>query len=241
MTSDLSCATIITRLRCAANGGTVTGQPTTTAEAMRQMHPHLRRVFTRSTKVAQAAARQRRVLRARYISMAIFTVVLAVCAGVVEHIDVQDGHYNVTLWGVPVFSWLLVGALVFPLIFAAEVAVFAFVWVLEAALSNAFENVHYILMGLRTGLWCAHFNLGMHEPNVFFVVPRAHICASSLSCLCGRVPVCAACFMLKQCCMQGPSHIAGISRHCHLPCDADRGLGRLATRCSCCSASPCAR
>ena len=123
---------------------------------MRHMHPHLRRVFTRSSKLADAAACRRRTHRARLISMAVVTAVLAVSAAVVAFLDWRDnGRYNVTVWGVPVFSWLLVGAMTLPLMVAAELLVFGLVFVLDAALSSAFENVQYVLLGMRTGLWYA--------------------------------------------------------------------------------------
>ena len=139
----------------AADDSVVTGQPAT-ADAMQHMHPHLRRVFTRSSKLADAAACRRRTHRARLISMAVVTAVLAVCAAVVAFLDWRDnGRYDVTVWGVPVFSWLLVGAMTLPLMVAAELLVFGLVFVLDAALSSAFENVQYVLLGMRTGLWCA--------------------------------------------------------------------------------------
>jgi heme/copper-type cytochrome/quinol oxidase subunit 1 len=84
----------------------------------------------------------------------IFTLVCAAFALVVWALDTRDGHFQVQLWNVPLFSWLLVLTAIFPLLAVSKLAVDALMKLLEVALSM-FEHVHYILMGLSHPLRCS--------------------------------------------------------------------------------------
>jgi hypothetical protein len=135
----------------AADSSTVVGHP---ASAMSQIHPQLRRVLTRSAAVAKANARHRAALRAQFVAACTLTAGVAVAAAVVWYLDRRDGKHHL-LGDVPLFSWLLVAAMLFPVIVLAKFVTDGAVFVLEAALSAVFPNVHYVLTGLRSGLQCA--------------------------------------------------------------------------------------
>jgi hypothetical protein len=83
----------------------------------------------------------------------IFTSACAVFALVVWLLDKRDGRFQIQIWNVPLFSWLLVLTAIFPLLALSQLAVGALMKLLEVALS-LFEHVHYILMGLCQPLRC---------------------------------------------------------------------------------------
>jgi heme/copper-type cytochrome/quinol oxidase subunit 1 len=75
---------------------------------------------------------------------------------------------------VPLFSWLLVAAVIFPLLALSTLAVDIFVLLLELSLSM-FDNVHYVLMGLSKALRCATW-LRMSSSAV---LPHGKLCPHS--------------------------------------------------------------
>jgi hypothetical protein len=121
-------------------------------------HHHLRKVMARSQKIYDHRQRTARAQRARTIGYAILTVALLVAGAAVWAIDRKD-HKHQEIWGIPIYTWLLVGAVVYPLLCFVSFVVWLSTWLLEMALDKVFENVHYVLISLRTGLKCASTHL----------------------------------------------------------------------------------
>lgn len=84
----------------------------------------------------------------------IFTLVCSAAALVVWKVDGRDGRFSLK-FHVPLFSWLLVAAVICPLLALCKFAVDLFMMLLEMASLTLFENVHYVLMGLSRSLRCA--------------------------------------------------------------------------------------
>lgn len=139
---------------CVADSDIVSGQPLDRAEELAQVHPHLKRVLTRSTKAHAAAQRKRKIARARIIFIGVLELLLLGLSAVVWYVDKRDGKL-LQLAGVPLVAWLLVAACVVPIAYASHVVVWLVCIALERALDNVFEQSEYALIGLRTGLWCA--------------------------------------------------------------------------------------
>jgi hypothetical protein len=67
------------------------------------------------------------------------------------YLDSLTSHTIIPIFGVPLFSWLLVATAVWPALGIASLAVNVFVVVIESSLKS-FENIHYMLMGLSRAL-----------------------------------------------------------------------------------------
>ena len=133
----------------------MTGHP---ADQMMQLHPHLRRVLARSNNAAKVAARKRRAYLARVLTGLAVTVLLGAASALTWLLDTRDNRIYRPL-GIPLFSWFLAGALLMPVMLLASFAVWGTISALDAALSSAFENVNYVLLGVRRGLQCASSHL----------------------------------------------------------------------------------
>lgn len=137
-------------------------------------HHHLRKVMARSQKMHDQRLRASRVQKARVIAYTMVTVALFIAGAVVWGIDRRD-HEHHQVWGIPVFTWLLVGAVIYPLLVFVSFFVWVSTWVLEVALDRVYENVHYVLISLRTGLKC--------DPHgITHVGPRTGACPLVMEC-----------------------------------------------------------
>jgi hypothetical protein len=119
-------------------------------------HHHLRQVIARSQKIHEQRKRSARIQRARTIACATVTIALFVAGGILWAFDRRHRKHQ-QIWNVPLFTWLFVGAVIYPLLCFVTIAVWLSTWLLEVALDQVFENVHYVLISLRTGLKCALF------------------------------------------------------------------------------------
>jgi uncharacterized BrkB/YihY/UPF0761 family membrane protein len=122
-------------------------------------HHHLRKVMARSQKIHDQRKRAAHFQRTRTIAYAILSVALFVAGAAAWAIDRRD-HKHKEIWGVPLYTWLLVGAVIYPLLCIVGFVVWLSTWLLEVALDKVYENVHYVLISLRAGLKCAspHLN-----------------------------------------------------------------------------------
>jgi hypothetical protein len=117
-------------------------------------HHHLRQVMARSQKIHDQRKQAARMQRARTIACVVVTAALCIAGAAVWAVDRRD-HKHQEICGVPVFIWLLVGAIIYPLLSFVTFAVWLATWLLEVALDRVFENAHYVLISMRTGLKCA--------------------------------------------------------------------------------------
>jgi hypothetical protein len=91
-------------------------------------------------------------LKLDIFSQIIFTLCCAVAATVVAVHDRLSGHFQVWL-GVPMVSWFILAALIFPIIFVATFGMSMLVKLLEAIVAKLeLHDVHYVLMGLNSAL-----------------------------------------------------------------------------------------
>ena len=117
-------------------------------------HDHLKQVMQRSHKVHRARLRAQRVAAARFWGEVTISLILAVAGLIVWFLDRHRAHPHAA-WGIPVFTWLLVAAVILPMLALVSLLVRVGTYLLEKALSRVYENVQYVLISLRRGLTCA--------------------------------------------------------------------------------------
>lgn len=98
--------------------------------------------------------RARRVAVARFWGEVTLSVSLAIAAFVVWFVDRRDGEHH-KAWGIPIFTWLIAGAVVLPILALVKLLVRVGTYLLEVVLCRVYENVQYVLISLRGGLTCA--------------------------------------------------------------------------------------
>ena len=128
-------------------------------------HDHLKQVMQRSHKVHRARLRSQRVAAARFWSEVTLSLGLAVAGFIVWLLGRHRSHPR-SVWGIPVFTWLLVAASILPTLALVSAIVRGGTYLLEKALCRVFENVQYVLISLRRGLTCAP------SSNIFAIAVR---------------------------------------------------------------------
>lgn len=113
---------------------------------------HHSRVLTRSHRAAEARAASRRAFYEAEFAKLAFSALVAGAAAAAWALDRRDGRQSLA-YGIPLVSWLLMAALLLPVISISWLLVSVVVLLAETALARTpYANVNYILVGLRNGL-----------------------------------------------------------------------------------------